>query len=92
MFSLAFSEGEQAKINVDNIYPILRSLGLNPKNESVVDLVRESSIESKKENLICIMNLLLRLVEIEKNVILKCIYVIESIVISHPTMILFFGI
>lgn len=46
-FGLAYTEGEQLKISVDNVFPLLKAIGLNPQSESVVDLVREASIESK---------------------------------------------
>ncbi|XP_045181728.2 uncharacterized protein LOC123540609 isoform X2 [Mercenaria mercenaria] len=45
-FSLAYGDDEQLKISVDNIFPLLKSLGLNPQSEEVVDLVREASIET----------------------------------------------
>ncbi|XP_052763489.1 uncharacterized protein LOC128205681 isoform X1 [Mya arenaria] len=45
-FSLAFPEGEELKLNIDNAFPLLKSLGFNPHVEKVVDLVRESGIES----------------------------------------------
>ncbi|KAL4217916.1 hypothetical protein ACF0H5_022655 [Mactra antiquata] len=44
--TLASGEDGQIKINVDNIFPLLKALGLNPQSEQVVDLVREASIES----------------------------------------------
>ena len=46
-FGLVYGDGDQLKLSVDNAFPLLKTLGLSPQSESVVDLCREASIECK---------------------------------------------
>ncbi|XP_052236591.1 uncharacterized protein LOC127848266 isoform X1 [Dreissena polymorpha] len=42
-------QDDQLRLGVDNAYPLLKTIGLNPQSERVVDLVREASIENYGE-------------------------------------------
>lgn len=46
-FSIARTEDGEIQFSVDNVYPLLKALGLNPQNESVMDMVREACMECK---------------------------------------------
>ena len=46
-FSIASTEEGEIQISVDNVYPLLKALGLNPQNESVMDMVRDACMECK---------------------------------------------
>ena len=46
-FSIASTEDGEIQISVDNVYPLLKALGLNPQNESVMDMVRDACMECK---------------------------------------------
>ena len=46
-FSIAGSEDGEIQVSVDNVFPLLKTLGLNPQNESVMDMVRDACMECK---------------------------------------------
>ena len=46
-FGIAKGEDGEIQLSVDNVYPLLKALGLNPQNESVMDMVRDACMECK---------------------------------------------